>query len=99
ADNVQLDAGVPATVNVTLEVGALTETIEVTAGADIVQADTATVSSTLQGTQVHDLPFTSHNVTELIATQVGTQASDGVRYSTINGLPQTTINITIDGIN
>ncbi len=99
ADNVELDAGVPATVNITLEVGALTETIEVTAGAEIVQADTATVSSTLQGTQIHDLPFTSHNVTELIATQPGTQASDGVRYSTINGLPQNTINITIDGIN
>ncbi len=99
AENVELDAGVPATVNVTLEVGALTETIEVTAGAEIVQADTATVASTLQGTQIHDLPFTSHNVTELIATQPGTQAADGVRYSTINGLPQNTINITIDGVN
>jgi len=99
APNVQIDAGVPATVNLTLEVGALTETIEVTAGADIVQADTAAVTSTLQGTQIHDLPFTSHNVTELIATQVGTQAANGVRYSTINGLPQNTINITIDGIN
>lgn len=30
--DVKLDAGVPATVNVTLEVGALTETVEVTAG-------------------------------------------------------------------
>lgn len=97
--NVKIDAGVPATVNITLEVGALTETIEVAAGAEIVQADTATVSSNLQGTQIHDLPFTSHNVTELIATQPGTQAGNGVRYSTINGLPQNTINITIDGIN
>jgi Carboxypeptidase regulatory-like domain/TonB dependent receptor/TonB-dependent Receptor Plug Domain len=99
ADNVKIDAGVPATVNIVLEVGAVSETIEVTAGADIVQADTATVTSTLQGTQIHDLPFTSHNVTELIATQPGTQAANGVRYSTINGLPQNTINITIDGIN
>jgi len=99
ANNVKIDAGVNATVNLTLEVGALTETIEVAAGAEIVQSDSATVSSTLQGTQIHDLPFTSHNVTELIATQPGTQAGNGVRYSTINGLPQNTINITIDGIN
>jgi len=98
-ENVKLDAGVPGTVNIVLEVGAVTETIEVTAGAEIVQTDSATVSSTLQGTQIHDLPFTSHNVTELIATQPGTQSGDGIRYSTINGLPQTTINITIDGIN
>ena len=68
-----LDAGVPATVNMSLTVGATTETIEVTAGAEIVQTDSATVSSTLQGRQINDLPFTSHNVTELIATQPGTQ--------------------------
>src|SRR5581483_5034211 len=68
-------------------------------GAEVLQSDTATVASTLQGTQIHDLPFTSHNVTELVATQPGTQSGGGVRYSTINGLPQTTINITIDGVN
>ena len=96
---VMLDAGVPATVNVTLEVGALSETIEVSGGAEIVQSDTAQVSSNLQGNQIHDLPFTSHNVTELIATQPGTQSTLAVRSSTINGLPQSTINITMDGIN
>jgi hypothetical protein len=98
-ENVVIDAGVPATVNITLTVGATTETVEVTAGAEIVQADSATVSSTLQGRQINDLPFTSHNVTELIASQPGTQNPSGVRYATINGLPQTSINITIDGIN
>ena len=98
-DNVVLDAGVPATVNMSLSVGNTTETVEVTAGASVVQTDSATVASTLQGRQINDLPFTSHNVTELIATQPGTQNSDGVRYATINGLPQPTINITIDGIN
>ena len=97
--NVKLDAGVPATVNVTLQVGALTETIEVTSGAEVLQTDSATVNSTLQGRQINDLPFTSHNVTELMATQPGTQNADGARYATVNGLPQTTINITIDGIN
>jgi hypothetical protein len=97
--DVKLDAGVPATVNTRLQVGALTETIEVSGGAEIVQADTAQVSSTLQGSQIHDLPFTSHNATELIATQPGTQTGLAVRTSTINGLPQSTINITMDGVN
>ena len=98
-ENIALDAGVPATVNMSLTVGATTETVEVTAGAEIVQTDSATVSSTLQGRQINDLPFTSHNVTELIASQPGTQNPSGVRYATVNGLPQPTINITIDGIN
>ncbi len=97
--DVALDAGVPATVNTKLEVGAVTESIEVTSGAEIVQSDTATVASVLQGNQIHDLPFTSHNVTELIATQPGTQTTLAVRTSVINGLPQSTINITMDGIN
>ncbi len=97
--NVTLDAGVPATVNTTLQIGATTETVEVTAGAEMVQTDSAAVTSTLQGRQIADLPFTSHNVTELIAAQPGTSSPGGVRYSTINGLPQPTINITIDGIN
>jgi hypothetical protein len=96
---VMLDAGVPSTVNTTLEIGAVTETMEVTGGAEIVQSDTATVTSILQGNQIHDLPFTSHNVTELIATQPGTQTTLAVRTSTVNGLPQSTINITMDGIN
>src|ERR1700677_1459373 len=60
-ENVVIDAGVLATVNVTLTVGAATETVVVNAGAEIVQTDSATVSSTLQGRQVNDLPFTSHN--------------------------------------
>ena len=45
-ENVKMDAGVPATVNVTLQVGALTETIEVTGGAEVLQTDTATIAST-----------------------------------------------------
>ncbi len=97
--NVKMDAGVPATVNVTLQVGTVTDTIEVTGGAEVLQTDSATIASTLQGTQIHDLPFTSHNATDLIATQPGTQTAQGPRYSVINGLPQSVINITLDGIN
>ena len=83
--------------NVALEVGAPPRPGS-PAGAESCRPS-ATVTSILQGRQINDLPFTSHNVTELIATQPGTQNSDGVRYATVNGLPQPTINITIDGIN
>lgn len=98
-NNVKIDAGVPATVNATLELGAITERVEVASGADIVQTDTAALATTLQGSQIHDLPFTSRNATELIAAQPGTQSAQGVRYSLIDGLPQSTINISLDGVN
>ena len=53
-ENVKIDAGVPATVNTTLEVGQLTETVEVQAGAEILQTASATVTSTLIGRQLHE---------------------------------------------
>src|ERR1017187_10906490 len=60
-DNIQLDAGVPATVNVALEVGAVTETVVVTAGAEVVQADTAKARPTLRGGQIRYQSLTSHH--------------------------------------
>src|SRR5690349_20207003 len=97
--DVKMDAGIPATVNLTLEVGAVTETIEVTGGAEIVQSSTATVSSDLTGRQVSDLPIPSRNATDLIVTLPGTQTPAGPRNTTIDGLPQATLNMTLDGVN
>src|SRR5947209_6540152 len=42
-ENVKIDAGVPATANTVLQLGALTETVEVTSGAEILQTASATV--------------------------------------------------------
>jgi hypothetical protein len=96
---VKIDAGVPATVNAKLELGQVTETVDVTAGAELVQTTNATVNTTLQGRQVFELPFTSRNTLELLVTQPGTQTAGTARNSFINGLPFSGINITLDGIN
>ena len=98
-ENVKVDAGVPATVNTVLEVGALTETIEVAAGAEVLQTQTATVTDTLVGRQLHELPFTSRNLTELIVTQPGSATPGVPRSTSVYGLPQAAMNVTIDGIN
>jgi hypothetical protein len=97
--DVRLDAGIPATVNMTLEVGAVSETIEVTGGADVLQTSSATVSSDLTGRQVHDLPIPSRNATDLLVTMPGTQTPAGPRNTTFQGLPQATMNMTLDGVN
>jgi hypothetical protein len=98
-ENVKVDAGVPATVKTSLEVGALTETIEVSAGAEVLQTQTATVTDTLVGRQLHELPFTSRNLTELIVTQPGSATPGVPRSTSVYGLPQAAMNVTIDGIN
>jgi hypothetical protein len=98
-DNVKVDVGVPATVNAKLEVGALAETVEVQAGAEVLQTSTATVTTTLVGRQLHELPFTSRNLTELIVTQPGSATPGVPRSTSVYGMPQSALNVTKDGIN
>lgn len=98
-ENVKIDAGVPATANTVLELGALAEVVEVTAGAEIVQTTTASLNSTLQGRQVYELPYISRNALDLLVTQAGTQTTGTNRNTFINGLPFSSINISTDGIN
>lgn len=97
--NVQLLVGVPASVVVTLQVGQTSDTVEVTAGASLVQAETADVSTNLSGRQLTDLPFATRNAVELLVNAPGTSTPTTPRSSTINGLPKGAINITIDGMN
>ncbi len=98
-EGIKMDAGIPATVNLSLEVGAVSETVEVTGNAEIVVSATATVSSDLTGRQVSDLPIPSRNATDLIVTLPGTQTPAGPRNTTFDGLPQATVNMTLDGVN
>jgi hypothetical protein len=98
-DNVKVDAGVPARVNATLEVGAVTDEVSVQTGAEILQTESATIQSTLVGQQLHELPFTSRNLTELIVTQPGSVTPGVPRSTSVYGLPQSALNVTLDGIN
>lgn len=94
-----MDAGIPATVNLQLEVGSVSETVEVSGAAEVVEAASASVSSNLTGRQVNDLPIPSRNATDLIVTLPGTQTPGGPRNTTFDGLPQATVNMTMDGVN
>ena len=90
----------PAAVNVTLEVGQLEETVVVTGATEIVQTQSANVSTTLQVKQLQQLPVITHTALDAVVSLPGveTRGSD-TRGSTINGLPTTSIAITLDGVN
>jgi Carboxypeptidase regulatory-like domain len=85
-EGVSINAGVPAAVNVKLEVGQLAETISVSAGAEMLQTSNATVTTTLDSRQVSQLPFASRNAMELLVSQPGTQTGTTARNSFINGV-------------
>jgi len=96
---VKIDAGVPATVNVGLEIGAATDSVVVQSNAEVLQTQSANISTTITGRQITDLPFTSRNATDLLLFQPGTVTPGRPRSSSFNGLPQGAINMTLDGLN
>jgi hypothetical protein len=95
---VKVDAGIPASVNATLEVGATTDSVVIQSGAEVLQTQSAAVSTTITGRQITDLPFTSRNVTDLLLFLPGTTTPGRPRSSSFNGLPQGAINMTLDGV-
>ena len=98
-NDVPLTSGAPASVRVVLEVGALEETILVQGGSEIVQTTSAAVAATLNVKAVTNLPLNSRSALDFVAFLPGVDTASTVRDSTVLGLPQSAINITIDGMN
>ncbi|MGH9847773.1 MAG: TonB-dependent receptor plug domain-containing protein, partial [Blastocatellia bacterium] len=88
-------------VNVTLEVGAASESVVVQGGGEVLQTQSATVSTTLSTKQISELPLQSRNTIYALTMLPGvsSSATASPRNSTINGLPSSAYNITIDGLN
>ncbi len=99
APEVVLAAAIPGSVRAVLELGTLEETVIVEGGAEIVQTTTAAVATTLNVKQVTNLPLNSRSALDFIAFLPGVDTASTVRNSTVMGLPQSAINITIDGMN
>jgi hypothetical protein len=99
ATDVRLVSSTASSVTAKLEIGALSETVEVRASSELVQTQSSTVSSTLSTEQLSELPLASRNALYSLAMLPGVSASStNLRSSIINGLPNNTVNITIDGV-
>jgi hypothetical protein len=85
---------------VKMEVGAATVSVQVeTGGQQVIETQATSVSNTVSGRAVSELPFSSRSAVLLGVLDPGVQTSGGPRNSTFEGLPKGTINITFDGIN
>jgi hypothetical protein len=98
-NSVVVNAGVAANVRATLEVGGVTEQVLVQSNSELVQTASATVATTLDTRQVANLPLSSRNAADFIVFLPGVTTPGGSRDSIVNGLPQSTINMTLDGVN
>jgi hypothetical protein len=96
----------PATLNVTLEVGAATETIEVSAQAETLNTTDASVGNAFDENQVKQLPMEGRNVPDLLSLQPGVaytgNRSDVPAFDTrngaVNGARSDQSNVTVDGV-
>lgn len=96
--DVRVDAGRVASLNVVLQHGEINEQVTIM-GADILQTESATVTTTITGRQIDELPFITRDALQLVLTMPGVQTPGTPRTSSINGLPKGAVNMTLDGAN
>jgi hypothetical protein len=75
--NNTVDPSLPATVNVTLKVGATTEAVQVTAEETPLNADTATLGRVITSKQVDSLPLNGRNPIYVALTMAGITSGPG----------------------
>src|ERR1043165_654875 len=76
ATDVKIDVGRDYSLNPTMDVGQISETITVTAGTDVVNSTNAELSTTVSPRQIQELPLNGRDPTSLVGLQAGT-ASNG----------------------
>jgi len=93
-NEVLLEVGARISLNLALEIGAVSESVEVVATAQTTLGyNTSSVGSVIGGQRLLDLPLVSRNALALTATQAGVVGDN------FNGARIGTLNISLDGIN
>jgi hypothetical protein len=108
-----VEAGDRARADVRLQTGSESTTVEVTASTPLLQADSATVSSTVTAKAVQDLPLNGRNFVQLVALVPGANPGSGNSLSSggrpddrrtnaaglsVNGQDESLNNWVVDGI-
>ena len=98
ATDLKIDISKQYSLTATLEPGQVEESVTVVAGADVVNATSAELNTTVGQRQIQELPLNGRNPLALIGLQAGV-ASNGATNTTINGQQSSFTNITRDGLN
>lgn len=99
AVGVKIDAGREYPLTSVLEVGGVSESVTVVAGAETVNASNGELNNTVSPQQIQELPLDGRNPLNLIPLQAGTAKAAPQAVTYINGQRTSFTNITRDGIN
>jgi hypothetical protein len=105
AVNVELQVGRTTTQNFTLNPGAVSETVEVTAAAPLVDQEKTDVSTNITPQQIQDMPLIARDIADLAYLAPGVKAADSYdptknRYAilSVNGDGGRNVNVTVNGV-
>src|SRR5499433_874900 len=97
--SVVVESGKTTDVSVDLEVGTTSETVQVTTSAEQLNTTTNEVGGTISNRLVQNLPFAGRDGLNFAGLIAGNSRTSNQRNSTYNGLPNASLNITLDGMN
>ena len=105
AKDVEVQVGRTSTQNFTLNPGGVSETLEVTAVAPLVDQEKTDVSTNITPQQITDLPLIGRDIADLAYLAPGVKAADSYdptknRYAilSVNGEGGRNVNVTINGV-
>ena len=91
---VQLQVGQEALVNLTLQIGSISEEVIVSSEAPLVNTTSSTISAVISEVQVHELPLNSRNLTQLSLLTPGVvQLRTGITGGVTQGAPAVRVSI------
>ncbi len=96
---ITVESGRTTDVSVDMKVGGAGETIQVAATAEQLNTTTTEIGGTISNKLVQNLPYNGRDGLNFATLIAGNMRSTSDRNSTFNGLPNASLNITVDGMN
>ena len=87
----------PLTVDVRLEVGTASESVQVVAGSELLQTSSATLGNVIEQKSIVSLPLNGRNPLNLLMYEPGVVQRSGNTVN-VNGARASAVNVTIDGV-
>ena len=100
--NVVVDTGRVTNQPVQMVIGSVTNVVEISGGAQVLETSSSQVATTIKNDFIQDLPLSGRDTLPFATLMAGNQSignNDNGRTGTFNGLPNASMNISLDGMN
>ncbi len=106
SNNIEVEASVPRTIDIQLQVGEIENIVTVTSDLPLVQAESATVARQITGAELTKVPTSTRSFTGLLSSEAGVSSElspvavngNGNISPSVNGTRTTSTSFTFNGI-